>query len=323
MTFLSGWRLALLVAPVALVFAYLAALKARQKTAIRFTSVDMLASVAPRRPGWQRHVPTAALIAALAVLIVGFAQPARAIRTPKQRATVILVLDTSGSMIANDVAPSRLAAAEQGARSFVNALPAGVQLGLEAFSSGPRMLVAPTTDRTSVLAAIDALQAGGGTATGDAITEALNAITALPPAADGKPAPAAIVLMSDGSPTIGTADATPAQSADNAATAAKAKGVKVDTIAYGTADGTIDIRGQIVPVPADPAAMARIAALSGGDTFTAETGGQLKSVYDQIGRAVGYDTVRRNISAWFIGIGLLLAVAAAVATLFWSQRVIA
>src|SRR5437588_11394798 len=116
MTFLSAWRLAFLVAPLALLLAYLAAQRARLRTAVRFTSVDMLASVAPRRPGWQRHLPTATLLAAIVALIVGFAQPARAVRTPRQRSTVILVLDTSGSTIASDVAPRRPAAAQQGAR---------------------------------------------------------------------------------------------------------------------------------------------------------------------------------------------------------------
>lgn len=322
MTFLTPWRLAFLAAPFVLVLAYFAAQRSRQKAAVRFTSVGLLASVAPRRPGWQRHLPAAAFLAALVVLIAGFAQPARAIRTPKQRATVILVLDTSGSMIADDVAPSRLAAAQQAARNFVTALPTGVQIGLESFSTGPRVLAAPTTDRSSVLAAIDGLRAGGGTATGDAITLALNAIATLPPAADGKPSPAAIVLMSDGSPTIGTGDASPTQSADNAAMAAKQASVKIHTIAYGTTTGSIVIAGQSIPVPADPAAMARIAALSGGQTFTAQTGSQLKSVYDQIGRAVGYDVHRREITAWFTGLGLLLAMAAAAAALFWTQRVI-
>jgi Ca-activated chloride channel family protein len=321
-TFLSAWRLVLLVVPLALLVAYLAAQRARQRIAVRFTSVDMLASVAPRRPGWQRHVPAVAVAAALVALIVGFAQPARAVRIPRQRASVILVLDTSGSMVANDVAPTRLAAAQQGARNFVNALPSGVQLGLEAFSSGARMLAAPTTDRGEVLAAIDSLQAGGGTATGDAISLALNAIASLPPAADGKPAPAAIVLMSDGSPTIGSGDQSPSQAVDTAATAAKQAGVKIHTIAYGTTSGTIVFGGRTIPVPADPAAMAHIAALSGGETFTAETAGQLQSVYREIGRAVGYDVRRREITAWFTGLGLLLAVGGAVGALVWTQRIV-
>ena len=322
MTFLSAWRLVFLAAPIALLVAYVVAQRARPKVSARFTSVDMLASVAPRRPGWQRHIPTMALLAALVVLILGFAQPARAIRTPKQRATVVLVLDTSGSMIADDVAPTRLAAAQEGARNFVNALPHGVQIGLEAFASNANMLVAPTTDRTTVLAAIDGLQAGGGTATGDALTLGLHAITALPPAANGKPAPAAIVLMSDGAPTIGSGDQSPIDAALSAAAAAKQANVKIDTIAYGTPDGAITVQGQTINVPADPSTMSQIAATSGGKTFTAQTASQLTSVYNQIGRAVGYDVHRRLIAAWFTGVALFIAVAAGVAALIWTQRVV-
>jgi Ca-activated chloride channel family protein len=128
--------------------------------------------------------------------------------------------------------------------------------------------------------------------------------------------------MSDGSPTVGTGDQSPTQSADLAASAARQASVKVHTIAYGTATGTIAVGGRTIPVPADPAAMARIAALSGGQTFTAETASQLKSVYDQIGRAVGYDVHRREITAWFTGLGLIMAMAAAVAALIWTQRVV-
>src|SRR5205807_10104930 len=160
MTFLSAPRLLLLAAPVALLATYLVVQRARRKLVVRFTSVDMLASVAPRRSGWQRHIPAAALLGALALLVIGFAQPARAVRTPRQRATVILTLDVSGSMIANDVTPSRLAAARQAARGFVGALPPGVQLGLVSFASTASVLVPPTADRTTVLAAINALRAG-------------------------------------------------------------------------------------------------------------------------------------------------------------------
>jgi Ca-activated chloride channel homolog len=256
------------------------------------------------------------------VLVLGFAQPARATRTPKQRATVILVLDTSGSMIADDVAPSRLAAAQEGARNFVNALPPGVQIGLESFSTSPTMLVAPTADRSTVLAGIDGLQAGGGTATGAALSLSLNAITALPPAANGKPAPAAIVLMSDGAPTIGSGGQSPIDAAYSAASSAKQANVKIDTIAYGTPEGAITVQGQTIQVPADPASMSQIAATSGGQTFTAQTASQLRSVYNQIGRAVGYDVHRRLIAAWFTGVALFIALVGGIAALIWTQRVV-
>lgn len=321
MTFLSAWRLGLLVVPVALLVAYLLVQRSRRKVALRFTSVDLLASVAPRRSGWQRHLASAALLAALVLLVVAFAQPARVERTPKQRATVVLTLDISGSMIANDVSPSRLGAAQDAARGFVSALPSGVQLGLVAFSTTPSLLVAPTSDRTSVLAAINSLQAGGGTATAAALDLALDTIKTLPPGADGQKAPGAIILMSDGSPNIGINGESASQSVDDADAAAKQSGVKIDTIAFGTQDGVVEIEGQTIAVPSDPAAMARIAESTGGKTFTAQSAGQLKSVYGQIGRIVGYDVHRHEVTAWFTGIGLVLAVLAAAASLLWTQRI--
>jgi Ca-activated chloride channel family protein len=321
MTFLASWRLVFLVLPVALLVAYLWAQRSRHKVAVRFTSVDLLASVAPRRPGWQRHIASAILLGALVLLVLGFAQPARVERTPKQRATVVLTVDVSGSMVANDVAPTRLAAAQQAARTFVDALPPGVQLGLVSFSTSASVLVPPTSDRSSIVAAINTLRPGGGTATGAAISLALNSITTVPPGADGKPAPGAIVLISDGSPTIGTGVASPAQSVADAAAAAKQAGVKVDTIAFGTADGTVEVQGQILSVPSDPAAMAQIASTTGGHTFTAKSADQLKSVYNQIGRVVGFDIHRHEITAWFTGIALLVATMAGVAGLLWTQRI--
>jgi Ca-activated chloride channel family protein len=322
MTFLSSWRLLLLVVPLALVAGYLVAQRSRHRVAVKFTSTDMLASVAPRRPGWQRHISAGALAGAMVLLVLGFAQPARVERTAKQRAAVILTLDTSGSMVASDVAPTRLAAAERAARNFVSALPAGVQLGLVSFSGNARVLVPATSDRATVLAAIDTLQAGGGTATAEAIALSLSTITTIPPGADGKPAPAAIVLMSDGTPTIGRAGQSPSQSVVDATGAAKQAGVPIDTIAFGTAEGTVTVQGQTVAVPSDPQAMQQIAAATGGRTFTATTADQLKSVYRQIGRVVGYDVHRHEITAWFTGIGLAIAALAALAALIWTQRMV-
>jgi Ca-activated chloride channel family protein len=322
MTFLTSWRLAFLAAPVVLFIAYVLVQRARRRVAIRFTSVELLASVAPRRPGWQRHIPAAVLLVALVALILGLAQPVRAVRTPRQRATVMLTLDTSGSMVADDVAPTRLAAAQLEARRFVDALPPGVQVGLVSFNTAAAELVPPTTDRSTITAAIDGLQASGGTATADAIQLDLGAIAALPPAAGGKPAPAAIVLMSDGSPTIGRGGLSPTDAVTAAAAAAKQAHVPISTIAFGTQEGSIVVRGQTAPVPSDPAAMAQIATLSGGHTFTAQSAGQLKAVYQQIGRAVGYDVHHRNISAWFTTAALLAAVVAGASALVYNQRLL-
>jgi Ca-activated chloride channel homolog len=322
MTFVSSWRLVFILAPIALLIAYLLAQRSRRKAAVRFTSVDLLASVAPRRPGWQRHLPGAALLLALLVFVMAFAEPARVVRTAKQRATVVLTLDTSGSMVATDVAPDRLDAAKQAARQFIQALPAGIQVSIVSFNTNASVLVSPTTDRSTVLAAINGLQAGGGTATASAINLSLQAIKSVPVATQDKKAPGTIVLMSDGSPTIGEGNSSPDVSVTNETTAAKAAGVKINTIAFGTANGTVTLNGETVPVPADPQAMSQIASDTGGRTFSAQTTNQLKSVYSEIGRAVGYDVHRKDVTAWFIGIALLLAVAAAAGALLWNQRLV-
>jgi Ca-activated chloride channel homolog len=322
MTFLVSWRLVFIAAPVALLVAYLLAQRSRRRAAVRFSSVDLLASVAPKRPGWQRHVAAGAFLGALVVFVLAFAQPARLISVPKQRATVVLTLDTSGSMVATDVSPTRLAAAQEAAREFVNALPSGVQIGLVGFSTDAALLAAPTSDRATVLAAINNLQAGGGTATAAAIKLSVQAISSVPPGKGGQKTPGAIVLMSDGSPTIGEDGMSATDSVSTEAAAAKAAGVKINTIAFGTQNGTVTIQGETIPVPADPAAMNAIASDTGGRTFTAQSADELKSVYHEIGRVVGYNVEHRDITAWFIGIALALMVAAAAAALAWNQRLV-
>ena len=221
MTFLSGWRLVLLVAPAALLVAYVLVQRRRHSQVLRFTSVDLLDSVAPERSGWQRHVPAAALLVSLVVLTLAFAQPAMALRTAKDRATILLTLDTSASMSATDVAPSRLQAMEEQAKNFVKNLPKGIQIGLVTFSGSASLLVPPSTDTSPVLAALDSLTVGGGTATADGITTALAAIAGVTKGTPGKPTPAVIVLMSDGSPTVGTNSSDPLSAAADAAAQAK------------------------------------------------------------------------------------------------------
>ena len=320
MSFDEPWRLAFLAAPVLLLIAYLVAQRSRRKYALRFTSVDLLASVAPRRPGWQRHVSAVLMLAAVTALVFGYAKPSGTKKVARQRGTVILAIDTSGSMAATDVAPTRLVAAQAAARRFIAGLPAGLKVGLLSFDSDARVLVAPTADHVSVLAAVDSLSIGGGTATGSAIDTALDAVAALPPGADGQKAPAAIVLMSDGTPTIGKDGESAEQTVTDATAAAKSAAVPVDTIAFGTTTGTVTIQGETVPVPADPQAMAAIAQGSGGKSFTATSGSQLNAVYDQIRRTIGYDTVPADLSGWFIGLALVLAVLTAGAALVWMQR---
>lgn len=322
MTFQSGWRLLLLVLPLALLVGYVLIQRRRHTQVLRFTSVDLLDSVAPRRQGWQRHVPSAALLLSLVVLTLAFAEPAVAMRTPKDNATIMLTLDTSASMTATDVDPSRLAAAEAQAARFVEDLPRGIQVGLVAFDASARLLVPPTTDRAQLTDGIRSLSTGGGTATASGIRESLDAIAAVPKGATGKPVPAAIVLMSDGSPTIGDGELSPSDAADAAAQEARAQQVPVNTIAFGTADGTVTVGGEEVAVPIDPETMAGIAQASGGRSFTAESADQLGSIYGEIGRDVAYTVQTRDLTALFAGVALLTAVLAAAGALLWNQRLV-
>ena len=321
MRFDAPWRLLFVVAPLVLFVAYIVAQRARRKYALRFTSVDLLASVAPRRAGWQRHISAALMLLAVLFLVLGFAQPSRTVKVPKERGTIILAIDTSGSMAATDVTPTRLAAATTAAKRFVDGLPPGLQVGLLTFDTTAIIRVAPTADHPTLDGAIDRLAVGGGTATASAIQTSLGTIAALPPDAAGKRPGAAVVLMSDGTPTIGTGGQTPAESVATQTAAAKKAGVPIDTIAFGTRDGSILRQGEMVPVPADPQAMQEIARGSGGKSFTAQTSNQLNSVYEQIRRTVGYDNKRQDITVFFTGIGLLAAVLTAIAALLWVQRI--
>jgi len=314
-------RLLLIIAPLALAAVYVALQFARRKYSLRFSSVDLLAKVAPRRPGWQRHISSLLMLFAMSALVIALARPSTTSRVPKQRGTILMAIDTSGSMAATDVAPTRLLAARAAATNFVNGMPKELKVGLLQFDSTSRVLVTPTTDHATVTAAINNLNTGGSTATASAITTALDTIKALPPDANGKKAPAAIVLMSDGSPTVGMNGGNPVDSATQAAATAKSQGVPVDTIAFGTTDGILDQNGQQIPVPADPAVMAQIASAGGGKSFTAKSGNELNSVYTQIRKSVGYDTVKHDITEWFLALGLLLALLTSAAGMYWMQRV--
>ncbi len=320
MNFDAPGRLLLVVAPIALLIGYLIAQRARRKNALRFTSVDLLASVAPRRAGWQRHISAALLLLAVLLLVVGFANPTHNIKVPKEHGAIMMAIDTSGSMAATDVAPTRLAAEIEAAKRFVDALPPGLEVGLLEYDSTSRLRAIPTSERASVDTALDALFADGGTGTGPAIDASLQAIASLPLDANGKRPAAAIVLMSDGSPTIGAQGKSPEQSVVDATAAAKEAGVPIDTIAFGTETGTIERGGQLIPVPADPDAMKQIADGSGGKSFTASTASQLNSVYEQIRRSVGYDNQKASVAVWFTGVGLAIALLAGIAALIWVQR---
>ena len=313
MSFLVAWRLWLLLAVGGLAGAWVASMFRRRRDVVRFTNVALLDVVAPERSSVRRHLPAGLWLVALALLVVGFARPARTVREPEERATVVLALDVSNSMEATDVDPSRIDVAKSAALDFVDGLPDAVDIGLVLFS-GTITSTPVTEDRATVRSTIETAELDIYTAIGEAIFEALDLVEAAPPAEDGSPPPARIVVLSDGETTTGRSDAM-------AADAAAAAGVPVDTIAFGTPDGVVeDEVGGVIEVPVRPEPLRDIAATSGGEFAEADSLGSLDSVYDTISTVVGYDEVEREIGGWFTGAGLLLLVAAGVLSLLWSQR---
>jgi Ca-activated chloride channel family protein len=258
--FAHPWWLLLFVVVAALIVGYLLLLRRRRRDTVAFTNLELLEKIAPKRPGWYRHLPAAALIAALAVLTVALAGPMAEAKVPRNRATVVLVIDVSLSMQATDVQPNRLAAAQAAATAFSDQLTPGVNLGLVAFAGTAAVLVSPTADRDPIKRAIAALKLSESTATGEAIFAALQSIETfsqgIAGASDEGPPPARIVLMSDGKQTVPggvTPEEEPRGSFTAARAAAEAK-VPVSTISFGTEYGSIEINeGERVPVAVDDA----------------------------------------------------------------------
>ncbi|MBX7070525.1 MAG: VWA domain-containing protein [Microthrixaceae bacterium] len=318
-SFLSPDRLWWLLAVAAMAVAYVL-LQFRTKTyAIRFSNLDLLDKVAPKRPGWRRHVIAGVYLLALASLVVAMAQPLATERVPKERATIILAIDTSLSMQATDVSPTRIDSAKVAAQKFVTSLPEKLQLGLVTFNGNTRLMVPPSTDRSSVTRAIQSLQLDEGTAIGDAVKTSLDAIAAVPEDESGKKAPAVIVLLSDGKTTVGT----PTEDAIEPATSAK---VPVFTIAYGTPDGVVEVTdpasgvSQQVSVPVDEEALAQLAEGTGGEAFTAASESDLTSVYAKLGSAIGYDEEEREVTWKVLAGGLAALGLVGGLSLAWFQR---
>jgi Ca-activated chloride channel family protein len=317
MNFLSPERLALLLVVAGLAALYVWLQRRRRHAAVRFSNLSVLAEVAPARPGWRRHLPAAAMALALAALVVSIAEPVHAVRVPKEAANVMLVIDTSASMDATDVSPSRLDAATAAAKTFVAELPAQIRVGLISFSRSAEVIASPTLDHQAVADGIDHLTLGTGTATGDAISTALDALAAADDTAGGAAGNggSAIVLLSDGVPTVGRPVAGAAQTAAD-------RGIPISTIAFGTSSGTVTVQGRTVSVPADPDTMGSIAEATNGRFFTAASVKELRSVYKDIGTRVGYETQQRDASGPILLVGVIALLVASGLALIWNGRLV-
>jgi Ca-activated chloride channel homolog len=311
-----AWLLALL-AVVALVALYLIVQRRRRRYALRFTNVGLLGTLLPRRPGWRRHLAFGLIALALVALVLSLAAPAVNGRVPRDRATVMMALDVSLSMRANDIEPTRFEAMQTAAKQFVDELPRSINVGLLSFSGTANTLVTPTTDHAAVRAAIDHLELAQSTAIGEAIFTALADIATFQ-AGLGSTAtapPARIVLLSDGYNTVG-------RTTDEAIAAATAAHVPVSTIAFGTDYGTLDLDGQTVPVPVDHDTLKKIADQTGGSYAAAASAAEVRQAYADLGSQIGYTVRPRDVSAWFVRSGLILTLLGIVLSLFWTGRLL-
>jgi Ca-activated chloride channel family protein len=359
MTFAQPFLLiALLGVPLA-VLGYLYAQRRRSRYVVRFTNVDLLANLVPKTPAWRRHVPPALYVAAMAALVIALARPSAMVAVPREDATIILAMDTSGSMMATDVAPSRLASANEAAATIVDQLPPTFQVCLGTFSTAAQVAVRPTTDRAEIHAALDSLVADGGTALGDAIgtsTDLAREVIDTAAAAGGStgtsPAPSAdpnasgapsasptpsaspsaaqstkdgerplvaTVLLSDGSNSTGNLEP------DAAAREAASIGMPVYTIALGTADGVVTVQDEFgmphtVEVPPDTDTLAAIAETTGARSFQAPTAGDLQQIYESLGSRVGTREEPQEVTQWFAAAGLALMVGGAALAAHWFNR---
>jgi Ca-activated chloride channel family protein len=303
----------LVLVPLALL-AYVAAQRRRRTYAVRYTNLDLLASVAGR--DWLRHLPAALALLALAALLVALARPERVVADERKQATVVMVTDTSGSMLATDVAPDRLSAAKVAAKSLTGKLPSDFKLGLVTFGSTADQLVAPTDDKQAVIRAIAGLKVHGATAMGDGLSLALDAAQARIPRAVRPPA--AIVLLSDGSNTRG-------QDPITVATKARKAGIRVYTVALGTQTGVLqtkDAKGnpKTEPVPPDTGTLQEIARSTGGRFYNVADAGRLQEIYAGLGTRFAKLQERQEMTAAFAGGALVLLLAGAAAGLVRAGR---
>jgi Ca-activated chloride channel family protein len=340
--------LTLLVVPAALGL-YLLAERRRMRYAIRFTNLEVLTSVLGRRL-WRQYVPLVLFLLALTALCVGVARPNRTTLIPRDRATVILVVDVSRSMEARDVKPTRLGAATAAVRIFLDRVPKRLRVGLIAFAGNPAVAAPPTTDHGLVRESLDTIQwfpGFGGTAIGDALAAAVelgqkavndqsgnlaSVTTAAPSPARGL---VSILFLSDGAQTRGTLE--PLQGADRA----KEAGIPVYTVALGTPGGTLQFRygyggggggapggppppyggpGRRVPVPPDPDTLRAIADRTGGEFFAARDAKSLQAAYAKLGSRLGRKPGRSEITYAFLAAATGLLVAAGLLSALWSPR---
>jgi Ca-activated chloride channel family protein len=305
------WLLALALVPAAIV----AAIRARRRAnryAIRFPAMSTLRAAVAAEPSRSRHLPAALAVAAIGLLAIALARPHITYRAATNSASLMLITDHSGSMAATDVQPTRLAAADSAANTFIDQLPRTVRVGAIGFGSSPDAVQGPAANHAAARSLIDAQSANGGTDTGDALSLALQLLQGSNP----KHAPAAIVLLSDGAANAGPSPVAVARQAAQ-------DHIPIYTVALGTPNGVIQSPNPYEPsvsVPPDPQLMAQIAQVSGARAFNAQSADQLSSIYKHLGSQLSTVSRKREITVVFAVAGLVLLLGSAATSVRWSGR---
>lgn len=329
MTFEWPLVLLLLVVVPMLALAYISMQRRRNQYALRYASVSLVAQAVGKGPGIRRHIPPALYLLALAAMIVALARPQATIPVPQDTGTIVLVIDVSGSMFAQDVDPNRMEATKRAAREFVAEQPAGVKVGVVSFSDFAALVAPPTRERAQVLEAISRLRPQRGTNIGAGLQVALDAIyedqidgevivSQDPNATTDRSAidvpPASIVLVSDGQSNTGPDPLEVVQEAIEA-------GIKVYTVGIGTPEGTVlQIQGRNVFTRLDELTLQRMSEDTGGRYFNAQSESDLRAVYDDLSRERIIENEETEITFAFAGAALALSLVAGTLGLVWFNR---
>jgi Ca-activated chloride channel family protein len=310
--------LGLLVIPV-LVGLYVLRERRRTEEARRFGNPALLPNLVADSPGWRRHLPLAVFLVALAAMLVGVARPHATVRVKREEATIVLAIDTSLSMRATDVKPTRLAAARAAASAFLARVPEKFRVGVVGFTGRAYVAVPPTHDRTLARAALRSLRWGEGTALGDAIALGLR-LAAQQRASDGTRPPTSILVISDGAQMSGRT--TPQVAAQRA----RAAHVPVSAVVLGTPDGIVEVplangyRAQI-RVPPRPDTLHELTRATRGEFFTARNDVRLRNIYERLGSRLGSRKESREISDYFAGGSAALLLFGGALSALWFRRV--
>lgn len=284
----------------------------RSRYPVAYTNLELLAGLAPTRRRRRRLVPLGLVCLALACGAVALARPQANLNEPDQNATIVLLVDVSGSMRAADVAPTRLEAAVAAMSSFLGTLPAQFKVGLVAFSDNAQPLLSPTLDRALVEQSVQELEPEDGTALGDGLAAAVQMVRSSLRAGGyvrkgHSEVPAAIVLLSDGAQNEGILQ--PYQ----AAVLAKKAGIRVYGIAFGTPNGELTVGygpfAEQIPVPPAPATVQMIAQVTGGRFYTAQTASSVAGIYSTLGSSIGRTRREVSIASWFAAAAAVLLLA--------------